>query len=81
MLITSAMLDGDVAGRLQRSVLTALDAPFEDGGGGQQDHAGLYAFVGAAYLGAEAYGVFEDDARARPARSSPQPQPLPDPAR
>ena len=81
VLITSATLDGDVAGRLQRSVLTALDAPFEDGGSGQQDHAGLYAFVGAAHLGAEAYEVFEDDASARPARSSPQPQPEPDPAR
>jgi len=81
VLITSATLDGAVAGRLQRSVLTALDAPFEDGGSGQQDHAGLYAFVGAAHLGAEAYEVFEDDASARPARSSPQPQPEPDPAR
>ena len=72
VLITSATLDGDAAARLQRSVLTALDAPIEDGGSGQQARPGRYAFVGAADLGAEAYGVFEDDARAVPAGSSPQ---------
>ena len=72
VLITSATLDGDAAARLQRSVLTALDAPIKDGGSGQQARPGRYAFVGAADLGAEAYGVFEDDARALPAGSSPQ---------
>ena len=76
VLITSATLEEDTAVRLQRSVLTALARGPGGGlsadGGPQQDHAGLYAFVGAAYLGAEAYGVFEDDARALPAGSSPQ---------
>ena len=80
VLITSATLDGDVAGRLQRSVLTALDVPFEDPCSGQQARPGRHAFVGAVDLGAEAYGVFEDDARARPARSSSQSQPEPDQA-
>ena len=74
VLITSATLDGDTAARLQRSVLTALAGGLGDGlvagGGGQQDYAGGHAFVGAANLGAEAYRVFEDDARAMPARST-----------
>ncbi|CAI8335472.1 MAG: Uncharacterised protein [Rhodospirillaceae bacterium] len=68
MLITAATLDADAAERLQRSVLTALSGGLGDGlsagRGGQQDHAGSHTFVGAANLGAEAYRVFEDDARA-----------------
>ncbi|MGB0822812.1 MAG: hypothetical protein ACPGSK_01625, partial [Alphaproteobacteria bacterium] len=76
VLSREEMLDADAAERLQRSVLTALAVGLGDGfsagGGGPQDHAGSHAFVGAANLGAEAYRVFEDDARAMPARSTPQ---------